>query len=1018
MRSKNAKRIAAVAASLLMGFAFAGSGGVNFNGTIPIINSAGTPVVQIVVGSGQGTQYTPSPSDGVVAANIAAVIGNLAFTSQNVTATVSGQSNVNCVVTRPTCTLTNQQVWLGEQGLTGTGGSYAFYAIIGSVFNSAIQLSQPGSTKSIQGAGSQYAYQELPSLIISPVMSPYTAASQVPYSTVQSNNNGGGVSFNSGFGSGSGTATFDNLLRVSSAQLTTLTSSWGTHQQSSYLWLAGFPVFDQATGVNNFRLMSATGAYQTVFGSPIQINASATSSAHIAGNLNVPIKFLGQNYTILQAYSTTTGVTSSNVINGGKLELAAALVPATIVYVGDNISTGPFTVQLQDLGQPNSTGATPASVAVYYHGVKTNTTSINEFKTQAFNVSGQKLFVNVQQTFAGLYAYEKWAKIQLYSNLLNITDGQVYNQTNDPGWTVNIYWTNTSSSSSANAVALQSIVVYNRTPTTLAPGQSFTFIQNPAAWKITFVGDSLSPAGFDSVSATAQPTSSITYQNIGAGSSGVGASAPDAVQLAVNSITEPASELTVTSSIPNAFTYAGQQSATVTYLLDPYQLNEIANTMRPNGNTIAPGAGTGQGLTTPGTDNVILTYQTTGGQYWITSTNPLTVTIQGFTSNTAGKSPVSSAVQFTTNSGNQLTATAFFNVTNIQLSRPLPGNPFTVAVWANSLTNTANVVQLANLTNVPAAGEIIYGPLSGQTYYSLSSAATNVVYNGAQSTETFALTPTSAKAAGVLATPQQYYSYTFNEVAVPSNTLIKQSGFAFGIVNSTGGVSASPLFQLNYSGSATNAIGQKNNITYIPSLGNAAFNVMPGFVGERGSKVVSISPTTISFNLAKSPDQLLFVVGRINGTAATTTQTFGPYKIGQATNIANVTIANVSASCSGGNTTSASCTVTGLGNLTATPSISHAVTPVHLNTVAQPLVVLDTNANQSSNLIVVGSKYVNAVAAQIFQQNPSLDSSFGPGSVIASAEGNNRILVAGYSANETVQAGNQFIGQLLQSAGT
>ena len=57
MKSLKAKRIAAVAASVLVGLAFAGQG-VTF-GNIPIINSQGQPVVQIVVGS------SAAPSDGV-----------------------------------------------------------------------------------------------------------------------------------------------------------------------------------------------------------------------------------------------------------------------------------------------------------------------------------------------------------------------------------------------------------------------------------------------------------------------------------------------------------------------------------------------------------------------------------------------------------------------------------------------------------------------------------------------------------------------------------------------------------------------------------------------------------------------------------------------------------------------------------------------------------------------------------------------------------------------------------------
>ncbi|MDE1846736.1 MAG: hypothetical protein KGH52_01620, partial [Candidatus Micrarchaeota archaeon] len=148
-------------------------------------------------------------------------------------------------------------------------------------------------------------------------------------------------------------------------------------------------------------------------------------------------------------------------------------------------------------------------------------------------------------------------------------------------------------------------------------------------------------------------------------------------------------------------------------------------------------------------------------------------------------------------------------------------------------------------------------------------------------------------------------------------------------------------------------------------------------------------------------------------TVSTTTAKYGPYGVGQSTNIANVTIANVTATCTGGSASTSSCSITGLSNLTATPSATQAITNVPVNTATTPIAVLDSNANSASTLIVVGSKYVNTVAQQIFSQNPSLDSSFGSGSVIVQAFGTNRILVAGYTAQQTVQAGNQFIQDLL-----
>jgi hypothetical protein len=165
--------------------------------------------------------------------------------------------------------------------------------------------------------------------------------------------------------------------------------------------------------------------------------------------------------------------------------------------------------------------------------------------------------------------------------------------------------------------------------------------------------------------------------------------------------------------------------------------------------------------------------------------------------------------------------------------------------------------------------------------------------------------------------------------------------------------------------------------------------------------------------MAKSVDMLQFIVGPASTAVTSAEHVIGPFAVG-AQALPNVTIANVTANCTFSTT---SCVVNGISNLSATPSVTQAITPVKLNTAATPLAVLDTNANQASTLIVIGSKYVNSIAAQIFAQNPSLNSTFGPGSVIVQAFGTNRILVAGYTANETVQAGNEFIQDLLTAAG-
>ena len=592
-----------------------------------------------------------------------------------------------------------------------------------------------------------------------------------------------------------------------------------------------------------------------------------------------------------------------------------------------------------------------------------------------------------------MYAYQKWAKIQAYSNIINLTDGKVFNQTNDPGWYTRLIWTNTTvSSGTSNAVALSSIIVYNTTPVSLSAGQSLSFIQNPKAYKLTFVGDTLGSTNFDPVTATSSYQGTVQYQNLGTQAS-----------FGPTNITEPGQELTVTSSIPGAFSYAGQTSATVTYDLTPYTLTEgsPANTAAFTGNPIV--------------SNVVLTMA--NGNF-VSITNPLTATVTGYPvkpgTNTAGSTAITQQAQFVqAGAANTIALTTpLFNVTAIQLNRALPG-AVSVAVSTYNGVGTGNTVTQATLANA-ANGYILYGPQGNKVYYSVSTATggNSVIYNqqNGQPTSTFTLT-LSNPATFSNTVAQNYGSFSFNEIAVPTNTAATDQ-LAFGIFNSTGGPAASPLFQLNYSQSS----GTRNNMTYTSSTGTV-FNVNTGFRTERGSAVQSITPSSVTVNLAKAQDYLQFITASANTTVGTTaTHTVGPIGIGQAVpGLSNVTVQNVTASCkvvaSGAN-----CTISGVGNLTATPSVTQAVTPVKLNAATTPLAVLDTNANNASTLVVVGSKYVNSVAAQVFAQNPSLNSSFGPSSVVVQAFGGSRILVAGYTASQTVSAGNQFIQDLLTAS--
>ena len=96
--------------------------------------------------------------------------------------------------------------------------------------------------------------------------------------------------------------------------------------------------------------------------------------------------------------------------------------------------------------------------------------------------------------------------------------------------------------------------------------------------------------------------------------------------------------------------------------------------------------------------------------------------------------------------------------------------------------------------------------------------------------------------------------------------------------------------------------------------------------------------------------------------------------------------------------------------------MTQATVPVLLNNLGTtaPLVVLDSNANAGSNLILVGSGYVNSLSQQLQSAyNVSVTPSSNP---IVQAYGGNRILVAGYTADQTTSAANSFISQLYAKA--
>ena len=981
-----------------MGLAFAGP--VTFQ-NVPIISNSGQPVVQVVIGS------TAKPADGVSAANIAAAIGNLAYTSVPVTATVNATQakSVLQVAVSSGATgggISNPQVWLNESGTASSSGTYAFSALIGSVLNRAVALGAPANTKTLQGSTGSYAYPVSNSLTSSVTASPYYAAASaygVPSNPLQTTATGG-VTFTTGGNGFRATGNgYDNIMQVTGTQLPALLSNSGQYGETETLWLTGFPVFDQGTfssPVNQFAIANAGGAYQVTFNKPIPILTGSSG-------VNQPsISLLGSTWTILnytapnQAVDTLGGsVVASTDVFGGSLTLAASLVPVTTVYVGHNLTSGPFTVQLTDLGQPNQNGIVPASLAVYYKGTLTNTTStFPSTGNVRFNVTGNLLTVSVSSTFAGLYQYQKWAKMQLFSNLEPITSGSAWNSTTNQGWSVLLGWTN--STSGTKVSALQTIIVYNNTPvTSLAAGTPFSFIGNPSAYKMTLAGDTLGN-NFDAVTAALSYINTVTYQNTQSGS-GVGLGN-------IDSVTEPAQYLTVKSQIPNVFSSSiSGDGQTLLYDLTPYQLTEVANSITANGIN----------------GGIEYIYANTINPYngLVSGTYPLHITVWGYATSTSQQATYNvltvSSLGVTSDSGanpalvpaNGVAAlSTLYNVTKITLDESIPG--LTVYITSNAPTTwngvgTTNNGVLATLKSI--APEVLVPSTTPRYTYSVQANAAEAYNPQTGSLSTFTL---ESVASSTSAVPYALFTYNVVENPVPGQPT-PNDAMTFEIYNSSSGAGAASVgwLQENYS------LSHNNNVTYV-STTNTVVNVKAPFRTERGSTVANIGPTSITLDLAKVVDTLSIQVGTTASNVTTTKyKLYGPYGLDSPTNLANVSIGKVAGTPV---LAGSSYTISGINNIDATPSVSSATQPVLLNDLATtPLVVLDSQASAGSNLILIGSGYVNTLSAQL---QTAYNVSMTTTTQIEQAYGTNRILIAGYSAAQTTAAANAFIQQLYANA--
>ncbi len=186
------------------------------------------------------------------------------------------------------------------------------------------------------------------------------------------------------------------------------------------------------------------------------------------------------------------------------------------------------------------------------------------------------------------------------------------------------------------------------------------------------------------------------------------------------------------------------------------------------------------------------------------------------------------------------------------------------------------------------------------------------------------------------------------------------------------------------------------------AIGSATYEV--NYVTNRGVKLTALSSGSMTLSYPKTVVKAKYSL-TATGTNATSGSITLDLGVGQSGTIDTGYVATVSGIDASATGAAGACALSGDDALSA--SQSSAAVVAELNTRTTPLVVLDRDASSAEPLIVVGGPAVNSLAGAGLPASPGQEA-------VVKVDGF-KIFVAGYSAGDTADAGNELIKWLGQN---
>src|SRR3989344_125485 len=538
MKSMNVKRIAAIATgAAMMGAAFVGAAvsvdtaGV---GTFPFF-SAGEPQVKVVIGG------KAQPVDVVVGANIAAVLGNLAYKTQTV-----------------------QVLNTDKLGSSGSGGELSDKEV-------GLTVTTPGVNPATAYEMKAYIEDDLDFSVDS------------NRSTAQTSRFGSG---NTSFGSNLGPKVITKDLTSivapaagmpSDGKITYPKGSTNTKEEQKVYAFAYVKYDETAKAV---QAQYAKTGYEVVLSDPIPLcldtskNTSAgacTTDSDMLKKGNVEITFLGDTWTIFDYTNPTFGSITS-------VTLGKQITRKESFNIDESVTTQDgFTITLKGLSAFSP--QTAQFDVSDKDGVLIKRVYLGE-SDSATIAEANNIVVKVNKVFPGAFAKQGIADVSLYSSQLVLTNGaEVSGGDSHKNWYSNII-----SAVVGSTDAISKIQLYNnldqtyKTPIsqTLNPGESIEAIKGMPGYKLNFLG--LETVDYDTLTFSILKSYAMTLDDGAAISSNVlsivsgksnafqfgSRSVNDAyilLEQATGNTTHPAGEvfyITAAGAYSNASTTAGQ----------------------------------------------------------------------------------------------------------------------------------------------------------------------------------------------------------------------------------------------------------------------------------------------------------------------------------------------------------------------------------------------------------------------------------------------------------------------------